>query len=74
MVHLVWRDPFQNSGGGGTVESRQENFDAPMLVPEHASAEDTIFLSALPKALRERAEAFARDVVAPALVTLEALS
>jgi hypothetical protein len=21
MVHLVWRDPFQNLGGGGTVGS-----------------------------------------------------
>ena len=41
-----------------------------MLVPEHASAEDTIFLSALLKALRERAEAFARDVVAPALADI----
>ena len=41
-----------------------------MLVPEHASAEDTIFLSALPKGLRERAEAFALDIVAPALADI----
>jgi hypothetical protein len=52
------------------VGSSQENFDAPILVPEHASAEDTMFLSALPKDLREKAEAFARDVVAPALADI----
>jgi hypothetical protein len=42
----------------------------PFLVPEHASIEDTLFVAALPQALREKAEAFARDVVAPALADI----